>query len=88
MKAPRWFTVALYVLMGWAAIFVLVPLYRVVGAGGLAWLLAGGVIYSLGGLGYALKKPNLWKGFGFHEVFHVCCLLGSACHWWMIFRYV
>jgi hemolysin III len=58
-------------------------------AGAIAWLVAGGVLYTVGALIYGTKWPKLKsKVFGFHEVFHMFVLCGSFCHFWMMFRYV
>jgi hemolysin III len=88
MKSPRWLTVILYILMGWSAVFVFKPLYEALGFTGIFWLLAGGVFYSVGAVVYALKRPNFSKSFGFHEIFHVFCLLGSLSHYWLIYKYI
>lgn len=58
--------------------------------GGLGMLLAGGIVYTIGAVIYALKKPNLaiLKSFGFHEIFHVFVMLGSAFHIAFMFLYV
>ena len=54
------------------------------------WLIAtGGIIYTLGGVVYARRTPNPWpKTFGYHEIFHVAVILGSACHCWAVWRVV
>jgi hemolysin III len=89
ITAPRWLSVASYVLMGWMAVVCIFPLTRAMPAGGLAWLFAGGFFYTTGGVCYALKWPGRdAKHFGFHEVFHVLVLMGSVCHFIMMFRYV
>lgn len=88
MKSPRWLSVILYILMGWSAVFGIKPLYDVIGFTGIFWLLAGGVFYSVGAVIYAFKRPNFSKNFGFHEIFHVFCLLGSLSHYWMIYKYI
>lgn len=79
--APRWLSTGLYVVMGWLAVLVFAPLKEAVGKDGLAMLLAGGIAYTCGALIYGLKKPNFnFKYFGFHEIFHVFVMLGSAIH--------
>ena len=55
---------------------------------GLYLILAGGLSYSGGGVVYALKKPNISKHFGFHELWHVFVLLGSFCHFLAVLMYV
>lgn len=89
LEAPRGIKTALYVALGWVAIGVLVPLERAVGWAGMAWMLAGGVVYSAGALLYALKKPDPWpRVIGFHGIWHLCVLGGSACFVVMVWRYV
>ena len=89
MDAPRWLSVVLYLGMGWVALIAAPALFRAVEVGGMAWVLAGGLTYSAGALVYALKRPNLVPGvFGFHEVWHLLVMAGSACHFWAVLRYV
>ena len=89
MEAPRWLSVALYLGMGWVAVIAAVPLSRAVPGGGMTWVLAGGLIYSAGAAVYGLKRPNpLPKVFGFHELWHLFVVAGSACHFWAVLRYV
>ena len=89
MDAPRWLSVVLYLGMGWVALIAAPALFRAVEVGGMAWVLAGGLTYRAGALVYALKRPNLVPGvFGFHEVWHLLVMAGSACHFWAVLRYV
>ncbi len=90
MGAPRWLSTLIYVVMGWISISAFVPLKAATGWGGLGMLLAGGIAYTVGALIYALKKPNLaiLKSFGFHEIFHVFVMIGSAFHIAFMFLYV
>lgn len=89
LEAPRGIKTALYVALGWVAIWVLVPLERAVGWAGMAWMLAGGVVYSAGALLYALKRPDPWpRVIGFHGIWHLFVLGGSACFVVMVWRYV
>lgn len=85
---PRLLYTGIYLIMGWIAVFVIVPLYRAGGPLPLLWLLAGGLMYTAGGVIYALKKPDIFPGWlGFHEIFHIFVILGSAAHYVMIFRF-
>ncbi|HXG00941.1 MAG TPA: hemolysin III family protein [Bacteroidota bacterium] len=87
LDAPRWLSTSLYVVMGWMAIVAIVPLVRALSIEGLLWLFGGGVFYSLGALMYGMKKPNPFPGkFGFHEIWHLCVLAGSACHFLVMER--
>ena len=74
--APRWLITSLFIALGWIAVFVLPQLLRGAGALVLALVLAGGILYSLGAVVYALKRPDPSpKWFGFHEVFHAITVL-------------
>ena len=81
LSAPRWLYVAGYISLGWAAVFYM-PQF--LDSGGIAifiLILTGGVLYSTGGVIYALKKPNFsinW--FGFHELFHAMTAAAFICH--------
>ncbi|MCP1429370.1 hemolysin III [Microbacterium foliorum] len=81
INAPRWLYVALYLLMGWAAVMFMVDLFTA-NATMMVLVIIGGLLYTGGAIVYALKKPNPWPGhFGFHEIFHVCTVLAFLCHW-------
>lgn len=87
INCPRVVTSAIYIAMGWLAIIAIYPLWQVLGLRGVAWLLAGGVLYTVGGVLYALKWPGRDNPrFGCHEVFHLFILLGSAAHFVMMYK--
>ena len=87
INCPRTLTSAVYIAMGWLAVVALYPLWQVLGFRGVAWLLAGGVLYTVGGVLYALKWPlRDDPRFGCHEVFHVFIVLGSIAHFVMFYR--
>jgi len=90
MGVPRWLSTMIYVVMGWLSITAFVPLMRTVGWGGFGVLLGGGIAYTVGAVIYATKKPNLaiLKSFGFHEIFHVFVMIGTAFHIAFMFLYV
>ncbi len=81
INAPRWLYVAIYLLLGWAAVMYLPQLWQASVA--MVILVAiGGLLYTGGAIIYAMKRPNPWPGhFGFHEIFHVCTVLAFLCHW-------
>ncbi len=81
-NAPRWLTVPCYIALGWVAVFVLPDVLDRAGVAALVLIMAGGIIYTIGGVVYALKKPEPFPGvFGFHEVFHACTLVAATCHY-------
>lgn len=81
LDAPRWLYVALYLVLGWAAVMYMVPLFQA-SAPMMILVIVGGLLYTVGAIVYALKRPNPWPGhFGFHEIFHVCTVLAFLCHW-------
>lgn len=89
INMPRSLTAIIYLVMGWTAIFALSPLHRVLSSLCFGLLLLGGVLYSIGGILYALKWPGRNnKYFGCHEIFHVFIVLGSICHFLMIYQIV
>jgi hemolysin III len=57
--------------------------------GGIIWLALGGIMYSIGAIIYALKKPNPWPNvFGFHEIWHIFVIAGSFCHFITMYKYI
>lgn len=81
MNAPRWLSTGFYVGMGWLVVVAIYPLVQSVTAGGLAWLGAGGLLYTVGAVFYATKWPDPWPGkFGFHEIWHLFVLAGGSAH--------
>lgn len=89
INAPRWLTAGLYILMGWLVIVAIQPIISALPKEGFRWLFAGGIVYTIGGIIYALKWPlknNKW--FGFHELFHIFVLGGSFCHFMLVIAYV
>ncbi len=89
INAPRWVTSGIYLFMGWMAIFMLPALVRSMPVAGMFWLLFGGILYTVGGVLYAVKWPGRNNPrFGCHEIFHVFILLGSIAHFFMMYRVV
>lgn len=88
-SAPRWLQTALYIAMGWSAIFVIKPLSAALPPVSIFLLVLGGVFYTVGGIIYASKSARIKLGyFGFHEIFHVFILLGSLTHFICVFTYL
>lgn len=85
LSIPRWLTSAIYLFMGWLALFAIVPIYHAMPAPGFFWLLTGGLLYTVGGVLYAVKWPGRDNPrFGCHEIFHLFILLGSIAHFVMM----
>lgn len=82
LSAPRWLYTALYIAMGWAAMFWLPQFLANGGVAVFTLILAGGLLYTGGAVVYARKRPDpspTW--FGYHEIFHACTILAFACHY-------
>ena len=83
INCPKWFSSALYISMGWTCVIAFTRLLDALTAEAFGWLLAGGIIYTVGGVIYALKLPVFNKkfhSFGSHEIFHLFVTGGSICH--------
>jgi hemolysin III len=78
---PRWVGAPLYLALGWGAVAILPDVLRAGGVTTLVLVAAGGVVYSVGAVFYALRRPNPWPTvFGHHEFFHACTLVAALCH--------
>ncbi len=91
ITCPKWFSSVLYIAMGWVCLFVFGRLFHTLPTAAFLWLLAGGIIYTVGGVIYALKLPifnSKHKDFGSHEVFHLFVMGGSVCHFIFMYLYV
>ncbi|XXJ21018.1 PAQR family membrane homeostasis protein TrhA [Desulfovibrio caledoniensis] len=89
LSAPRWLSTSIYLAMGWLVLVGIYPLTKAMSPASLAWLVAGGLVYSLGAVIYAVKWPDpLPRRFGFHEIFHLFVIGGSACHYVLMYWYV
>src|ERR671920_80592 len=79
--APRWVGVPLYIGLGWVAVFVLTDILHIAGVTSMVLLAVGGLLYTLGGVAYGIRKPDPWPGtFGYHEVFHALTIVAATCH--------
>lgn len=82
LDAPVWLSTGTYLGMGYLALVAVVPIAQAVSFSGLAWLLAGGVAYTIGAVIYARQRPDPFPGrFGHHEIWHLLVMTGSACHY-------
>ena len=81
INAPRWVSVPIYLVVGWTVVPFVPKLWAALGATGVMLLFAGGVLYSVGGVVFAMGKPNPWpRHFGFHEIFHALVVVACVCH--------
>lgn len=88
---PKWFSSALYIIMGWMCVLAFPEIYNGLPRPAFIWLLTGGILYTIGGIIYALKIPFLDKkcpNFGSHEIFHLFVMGGSACHFVVMYVYL
>lgn len=88
---PKWVSSVLYIGMGWTCVLVFTQILNALSPAAFGWLLAGGIIYTIGGVIYALKLPifnNRHKNFGSHEIFHLFVMGGSMCHFIVMYAFV
>ena len=88
---PKWFSSVLYIGMGWTCVLAFTRLLDALSPAAFGWLLAGGLIYTAGGIIYALKLPifNMkHKNFGSHEIFHLFVMGGSFCHFIVMYVFI
>ena len=91
INCPRWFSSVLYIAMGWLCVLAFHPLFLALSRPAFGWLLAGGIIYTVGGVIYSLKMPMFnakHKKFGTHEIFHLFVMGGSFCHFIVMYYFV
>ena len=91
ITCPKWFSSVLYIAMGWSCLSVLGQLFSLLPLHAFLWLLAGGLIYTAGGIIYALRLPRFdarHPMFGLHEIFHLFVMAGSLCHFVFMFCYL
>lgn len=91
ITCPKWFSSMIYIAMGWVCILAFSKILAALPQEGFLWLLTGGIIYTLGGVIYALKLPlfnSRHRYFGSHEIFHLFVMGGSLCHYMMMYQFV
>ena len=86
LNAPRWLYTSIYLIMGWAIVFQMGVLS--VTTEFIVWMVVGGILYSAGAILYIIKRPNIFKTFGFHEIFHIFIIFGSVSHFIAINVYI
>ena len=91
ITCPKWFSSIIYIAMGWVCLGVFGTLWDALPKAAFLWLLAGGIIYTVGGIIYAMKLSlfnQKHRYFGSHEVFHLFVMAGSICHFICMYCYV
>ncbi len=91
ITCPKWFSSVLYIGMGWVCVLAFTQILNNLPHAAFGWLLAGGIIYTIGGIIYALKLPifnSRHKSFGSHEIFHLFVMGGSLCHFILMYQFV
>lgn len=91
INCPKWFSSVLYIGMGWTCVVAFTRLLDALSPSAFGWLLAGGIIYTLGGVIYALKLPlfnQRHTSFGSHEIFHLFVMGGSFCHFIVMYVFI
>jgi hemolysin III len=90
VDAPKWLAATIAIALGWVAVIVFPQMIGAVGWSGMSLVLAGGLLYTAGGLVYALRRPNPFpRVFGYHEIFHVLvvaavCLQYAVVAFWVV----
>ena len=89
VTCPKWISSVIYIGIGWFAAFAIYPLSKVLLPAGIFFLILGGVMYTIGGVIYALKSKKIKIGaVGGHEIFHIFIMLGTLCHYIAVFKYI
>ena len=91
IDCPKWFSSIIYIAMGWVCVLAMTQLVAALQGAAFWWLLSGGIIYTIGGVIYALKLPifnKKHKNFGSHDIFHLFVMAGSLCHYIMMYQFV
>ena len=89
VNCPKWVSSVLYIAMGWTCLIAFPKLMQCLPSAAFWWLLTGGILYTIGGVIYALKLSvfnNKHKYFGSHEIFHLFVMAGSICHYMVMWN--
>lgn len=94
VTCPKWISSVMYIAMGWLCVLAFSPIVNSMTREAFLWLVVGGIIYTVGGVLYAIKTPRVkafnerHKFFGTHEIFHLFVMAGSLCHFVLIYNYI
>lgn len=82
IDAPTWLTAVVAVVLGWAGVVAVPQLWDHAGAAGVVLLGVGGILYTLGAVVYAARRPDPVPAvFGYHELFHALVIAAAACQY-------
>ena len=89
INTPRWFTAAVYLVMGWLGVLAANEILAALPPGALVLLILGGLAFTFGAIVYITKKMDFVPGvFGFHEVWHIFVIVGCLFHFALMLVYV
>ncbi len=94
VTCPKWMSSVMYIAMGWLCVLAFSPIMNSMTKKAFLWLLVGGIIYTVGGVLYAVKTPRVrafnarHRYFGTHEIFHLFVMAGSLCHFVLVYNYI
>jgi hemolysin III len=89
IESPKWVTALVYIVIGWVAVAAFPELISEMGIAATALIAAGGVLYTLGAIVYARRKPDPAPAvFGYHEIFHALVIAAAAIQYAVIAFYV
>jgi hemolysin III len=91
VNCPKWVSSLLYIGMGWTCVLAFTQILNSLSREAFMWLLTGGIIYTIGGIIYALKLPifnSRHENFGSHEIFHLFVMGGSFCHFVLMYKFL
>ena len=91
VTCPKWVSSVLYISMGWVCFLAFTKIINALSKEAFLWLFVGGIIYTIGGIIYALKLPifnGKHKYFGSHEIFHLFVMGGSFCHFILMYKFI
>jgi hemolysin III len=89
IRAPRWVNAGVYLVMGWLGALGFRQILGAMEPTAIAWLVAGGLLFTVGALIYVTKRPDPWPGvFGFHEIWHIFIILACLAHYILIAGYI
>lgn len=87
LNAPRWLSTVFYLGLGWSILFD-INAFAAMDKGCLFLVALGGASYTIGAFIYIFKKPNLFKIFNFHDLFHIFVMIGTMFHFIALYQYV